>query len=223
VLGAAGARVVATARRTGRLDALKQADPKIVTIQCDLSRPDERVRLIAEARTAGPITVLVNNAGVGGSHDPEPEGLDQFSRILDINLAAAYDLACQVAACVRDGATASIINVASILGLVSGAPFGSAAYSASKAGLIGLTRELAAQWGARGIRVNALAPGWFPSDMTDHLFRDEQFNRWIARNTLVRRAGESGELDGAILYLASRASSYVTGQVLAVDGGWTAR
>jgi NAD(P)-dependent dehydrogenase (short-subunit alcohol dehydrogenase family) len=100
---------------------------------------------------------------------------------------------------------------------------GGASYSASKAGLIGLTRELAGQWGGRGVRVNALAPGWFRSEMTEDLFADERSARWVERNTMLSRPGTEGELDGALLFLASDASTYCTGQVLAVDGGWTAR
>src|SRR5262249_4927540 len=117
----------------------------------------------------------------------------------------------------------SIVNVASILGLVTTAPLGGAGYSASKAGLIGLTRELAGQWSGGGARVNALAPGWVRTQMTADLFGDERCGRWVERNTLLRRGGHEHELDGALLFLASDASSYCTGQVLTVDGGWTAR
>jgi NAD(P)-dependent dehydrogenase (short-subunit alcohol dehydrogenase family) len=106
---------------------------------------------------------------------------------------------------------------------VSAAPLGGASYAASKAGLVGLTRELAGQWGRAGVRVNALAPGWFKSEMTAELFADARSSRWVERNTMLRRGGEGGELDGALLFLASDASSYCTGQVLVVDGGWTAR
>ena len=121
------------------------------------------------------------------------------------------------------GARISIVNVGSILGLVSAAPMGGASYAASKAGLIGLTRELAGQWGRWGVRVNALAPGWFRSEMTDALFADAKSSDWVGRNTMLRRSGEAHELDGALLFLASDASTYCTGQVIVVDGGWTAR
>ncbi|BBJ39249.1 hypothetical protein SSPO_019670 [Streptomyces antimycoticus] len=117
----------------------------------------------------------------------------------------------------------SVINVSSILGLVTAAPLGGASYAASKAGLLGLTRELAGQWGGSGTRVNALAPGWFRTEMTADLFGDERSSRWVERNTLLRRGGDAHELDGALLFLASDASSYCTGQILTVDGGWTAR
>jgi NAD(P)-dependent dehydrogenase (short-subunit alcohol dehydrogenase family) len=115
------------------------------------------------------------------------------------------------------------VNISSILGLVSGWPMSGASYSASKAGMIGLTRELAAQWGRKGLRVNAIAPGWFRTEMTRELFADEKARAWVERNTMLRRAGDERELDGALLFLASDASSYCTGQVLVIDGGWTAR
>jgi NAD(P)-dependent dehydrogenase (short-subunit alcohol dehydrogenase family) len=113
--------------------------------------------------------------------------------------------------------------VASILGLVSAAPLAGASYAASKAGLIGLTRELAGQWGRRRVRVNALAPGWFRSEMTEQLFVDPMSHRWVERNTMLARGGDVHELDGALLFLASAASTYCTGQVITIDGGWTAR
>src|SRR5205085_7479459 len=108
------------------------------------------------------------------------------------------------------------------LGVVAAGQIPFASYAASKGGLVQLTRELAGQWARRGVRVNALAPGWFESDMTAELFADERSMAWVARRTPLGRAGRADELDGALLFLASDASSYVTGQVLAVDGGWTA-
>jgi NAD(P)-dependent dehydrogenase (short-subunit alcohol dehydrogenase family) len=117
----------------------------------------------------------------------------------------------------------SIVNLASIFGLVASAPVAQASYNASKAAVINLTRELAGQWARRGVRVNALAPGFFASEMTAELWADERSMKWIRRNTPLGRPGEPHELDGALLFLASDASSYVTGHALAVDGGWTSR
>jgi hypothetical protein len=116
----------------------------------------------------------------------------------------------------------SIVNIASTLGLVGLGQIPDAAYAASKGGLVNLTRELAAQWARRGVRVNAIAPGYFESEMTETMLTDERSVRWITRRDPMGRRGRQGELDGAILYLASDASSYVTGHVLVVDGGWTA-
>lgn len=116
----------------------------------------------------------------------------------------------------------TIINVASILGLVGIGKIPQAGYAAAKGGLVNLSRELAAQWARIGVRVNCLAPGWFPSEITEEMMEDERSVNFIRRHTPMARPGQEHELDGALLYLASAASSYVTGQVLVVDGGWTA-
>ena len=117
----------------------------------------------------------------------------------------------------------SIVNIASMLGLVGSAPIKQASYCASKGAVVNLTRELAAQWARKGVRVNAMAPGWFPSEMTAEMFEDESSMTFVQRNCPMARGGEEHELDGALLFLASDASSYCTGQTLAIDGGWTAR
>jgi NAD(P)-dependent dehydrogenase (short-subunit alcohol dehydrogenase family) len=223
VLAAAGATVFAAARRTDRLAELAAADSRIRPVGCDIGRPEDRARLIDGALAAtGRLDVLVNNAGTAGSPKAVEESPAAFADVLAINLVAPFDLARLVAEA-APGEGRSIVNVASILGLVSAAPLGGAGYAASKAGLVGLTRELAGQWGGCGIRVNALAPGWFRSEMTAELFADARSSRWVERHTMLRRGGTTGELDGALLFLASDASSYCTGQVLVVDGGWTAR
>ena len=226
VLASAGATVFAAARRLEKLKELADADPRIHPVVCDVSREADRVRLMEAALDeTGRIDVLVNNAGAPGAVRAEDESADDFADVLDVNLVAPFHLArllaeAPVSERVR---TRSVVNVSSVLGLVSGAPLGGAAYAASKAGLVGLTRELAGQWGRSGVRVNALAPGWFRSEMTEGLFSDERSRRWVERGTMLGRGGEQGELDGALLYLASDASSYCTGHVLTVDGGWTAR
>jgi len=116
-----------------------------------------------------------------------------------------------------------IVNIASILGLVASAPIKQASYTASKAAVVNLTRELAVQWARKGVRVNAIAPGWFPSEMTTEMFTEPSAIAFLERNAPMARGGRPEELDGALLFLASDASSYVTGHVLTVDGGWTAR
>ncbi|MGW9129826.1 SDR family NAD(P)-dependent oxidoreductase [Streptomyces sp. NPDC055681] len=229
VLAQAGATVFAAARRIDRLKELADSDARIHPIACDVSQEADRRRLTETALTVtGRIDILVNNAATPGETRAEDESPQAFADVLGVNLTAPFHLARLTAeAPTPVGAPAggrSIINVSSILGLVSAAPLGGASYSASKAGLIGLTRELAGQWGGRsGTRVNALAPGWFRTEMTEDLFGDERSGRWVERNTLLRRGGHGHELDGALLFLASDASSYCTGQVLTVDGGWTAR
>ncbi|MBR8640225.1 SDR family oxidoreductase [Streptomyces tuirus] len=224
VLAQAGATVFAAARRIDRLKELADSDARIHPVACDVSLADDRTRLTGTALTAtGRLDVLVNNAATSGETRAEDEAPDAFADVLGVNLTAPYHLARLTAEAPGDTRGRSIVNVSSILGLVTAAPLGGASYSASKAGLIGLTRELAGQWGTSGIRVNALAPGWFRTEMTADLFGDERSSRWVERNTLLRRGGDGHELDGALLFLASDASSYCTGQVLTVDGGWTAR
>ncbi len=227
----AGATVVAAARRLDRLEVLAKeldgtapAGGKVVPVACDVTSEDDRRRLVETAGAiTGHIDVLVNNAGVPGPPDAEQETAQGFARLLDVNLASAFHLATQVASTVTEGHTLSIVNVSSVIGLVSTAPIGGASYAASKAGILGLTRELAGQWGRRGIRVNAIVPGWFDTEMTDGLFTNDKSAGWVRRNTMLGRGGSSGEVDGALLFLASPASSYVTGHSLVVDGGWTAR
>ncbi len=226
VLAQAGATVFAAARRIDRLKELADAGARIHPVACDVSLAADRTRLVETARTAtGRINILVNNAATSGETRAEDESPDAFADVLGVNLTAPFHLARLVAEPpAGDGAPPrSVINVSSILGLVTAAPLGGASYAASKAGLLGLTRELAGQWGPGGTRVNALAPGWFRTEMTADLFGDERSSRWVDRNTLLRRGGDAQELDGALLFLASDASSYCTGQVLTVDGGWTAR
>ncbi|MGW2326830.1 SDR family NAD(P)-dependent oxidoreductase [Streptomyces sp. NPDC001700] len=226
VLAQAGATVFAAARRLDRLKELADSDARIRPVVCDVAREADRARLVETARDAtGHVDILVNNAASSGETRAADESPDAFADVLGVNLTAPFHLARLVAEAPAEesGPPRSIINVSSILGLVTAAPLGGASYSASKAGLIGLTRELAGQWGPGGTRVNALAPGWFRTEMTADLFGDERSARWVERNTLLRRGGDGHELDGALLFLASDASSYCTGQILTVDGGWTAR
>ncbi len=218
VLASAGATVFAAARRVERV---RELGAGIRAVGCDVSVEQDRVRLAETAfAQTGRFDILVNNAATDGQQQATKESAGEFARVLAVNLVAPFHLSRLLA---EGGGGGSIVNVASILGLVSAAPMGGAGYAASKAGLIGLTRELAGQWGRSGVRVNALAPGWFRTEMTEELFADERSRRWVDRNTMLGRAGRPEELDGALLYLASDASSYYTGQVMIVDGGWTAR
>jgi hypothetical protein len=230
-LVSAGATVVAAARRLDRLEALaKELDAatagqgRVVPVRCDVTCEQDRHELVEVSRAiTGQIDVLVNNAGMPGVPHAEDETVDGFAAVLELNLAAGFHLAAKVAATVEDGSSLSIVNISSVIGLVSTAPIGGASYAASKSGTIGLTRELAGQWGRRGIRVNAIVPGWFDTEMTDGLFTNDRSAGWVRRNTMLGRGGADGEIDGALLFLASAASSYVTGHALVVDGGWIAR
>src|SRR5205807_6546061 len=151
------------------------------------------------------------------------EPIDTFRGVLEVNLVAPFALA-QLSArsMVEADRGGTIVNIASLWGLVGVGQMPFASYAASKGGLVNLTRELAAQWGRRGVRVNALAPAWFESEMTADMFADERSMDWLRRKTPMGRVPTADELDGPLLFLASDASSFVTGQVLLVDGGYTA-
>ena len=225
VLNAAGARVVLAARRTDRLDSLANELTDALVVECDLSQAGQAEMLVAAAMERyQQIDVLINNAGVNNAALAIDESLDDFRHEIEVNLIAPFELS-RLAARTMIAAerTGSIINIASIFGLVGVGQIPDAGYAASKGGLINMTRELAAQWARKGVRVNAIAPGWFRSEMTDDLmFSDENSMKWLRQHTPMGRAGDEHELDGALLFLASKASSYVTGIVIPVDGGWTA-
>ena len=226
VFAAAGAKVVVAARRADRLGALASQLPDALAVACDVGDDDACRDLIA--RTVdhyGRVDVLVNNAGVSDAINPgEQADIESFRHVVDINLNACFLLAGLVAAdIIGRAASGSIINVASVHGHVASAPNLQPAYAASKAGLVNLTRDLAVQWATRGLRVNALCPGYFETELTAPMFDDDRSMAWISRNAPMRRPGAMHELDAALLFLASDASSYVTGSSLMVDGGWTAR
>jgi len=223
VLHAAGARVALTARRADRLANLAEELPGSFVVAADVSRADDRERIVAETVEAlGPPRILVNNAGIGNKVAVEDEDIETFRQAMEVNVTALWHLSKLCAPHMRASGSGRIINVASILGIVGSAPIKQAHYCASKGAVINLTRELALQWARKGITVNALCPGWFPSEMTEGM-NDESSLEYLQRNSPIPRMGELRELNGAILLLASDASSFMTGQQLVVDGGWTAR
>jgi NAD(P)-dependent dehydrogenase (short-subunit alcohol dehydrogenase family) len=222
VLHAAGARLVVAARRSELLDALGAELPGVVTVRADITDPDDRGKIVDTALELGPIDVLVNNAGSVAPAKAIAEPIDAFREVIEVNLVATFALCQLVATHMLDRGRGAIVNVSSILGLVGNQRVPLASYAASKGGLVNLTRELAAQWAAGGVRVNSLAPGWFYSEMTASLLASRSGRRFVEESTPMGRPGDEHELDGALLFLASDASTFVTGQVLAVDGGWTA-
>jgi NAD(P)-dependent dehydrogenase (short-subunit alcohol dehydrogenase family) len=226
VLRAAGASVVAAARRAERLEALAEEAPGVVAVPCDVSSDADCEALVrAAVERFGRIDVLVNNAGTSDAPDRvESQSPERFRSVIEVNLNAAFVLSSLVGRTMIEQRSGSVINVGSVHGQVGSSPNNQAGYVASKHGLVGLTRELALQWARHGIRVNCIAPGYFETELTAEMFTAEENGLgWITRNTPMRRSGREGELDGVLLYLASDASSYCTGQVVAVDGGWTAR
>lgn len=221
VLDRAGATVVVTARRKERLEALA-ADLTDPLVSCgDITDATYRAELVeATMGRFGHLDLLVNNAGACDGGPLEGQSLEDLTSVIDLNLVALMDMCRLAAPLLFKSERASVINVASMYGLV-GSRGPMAAYNATKGGVVNFTRHLAAQWGPRGVRVNALAPGFFPSELTGML-EDERFAASIRARTLLGRTPSIDELDGPLLFLASDASSYVTGQMLVVDGGWTA-
>lgn len=224
-LAEAGASLMLCARRAEWLDAtveeFKGRGFDVAGKACDVSKPEEVQAVVDETiRTFGSLDILVNNAGVSWAAMPEDMPLEKWQHVLNVNLTGCFLFAQAAGREMLKKSSGSIINIASISGMTSSAngPF-YAGYVASKAGLIGLTRELAASWGRRGIRVNAIAPGFFSSRLADPVL--DIYERSIQESNPIPRIGAPGELKGITVFLASAASSYVTGQTIAVDGGMT--
>jgi len=224
-LAAAGATPVLAARRAERLSQLQRELPGVDAIACDVTDAGDRERLVETVMDRhGRLDGLVNNAGIGATAPALKTSAEAFARVLDVNLTAPFALSGLAASRMRANGGGSIVNVASVMGLRSIGQIPDAAYVASKAGIIGLTRELASQWGRYGIRVNAVAPGFFASEMTAELGDDpDAFPPFLLDLTPLGRGGRAGELDEAVLFLLGEGSSFVTGHVLSVDGGMAVR
>jgi NAD(P)-dependent dehydrogenase (short-subunit alcohol dehydrogenase family) len=189
-----------------------------------VSEAEQRENLVADVmREFGRIDVLVNNAGIGIVTPVERESLEDFESVLQVNTTAVWHLAKLCGQHMVAQGSGSVINVASVLGLVGSTPIKQANYVASKHAVIGITKELGLQWARKGVRVNSLCPGWFLTEMTSGMESDEGAKKLIAQNSPIPRMGHEHELDGALLFMASDASTFMTGQEVVVDGGWTAR
>jgi len=218
----AGADVVLGARRvekmTGTAALVEQAGRRVCTRKTDVADPDQCQQLVDAAMAEfGRVDVLINNAGVGTAVPATRETANEFRSVVDVNLHGSYWMAQACGRVMQPGS--SIINIASVLGLTT-AGLPQAAYSASKAAVIGLTRDLAQQWsGRKGIRVNAIAPGFFASEMTDEL--KPGYLDGLMPRIIMGRLGDAAELAATAVWLASPAGGYVTGQTIVVDGGLT--
>ena len=227
-LGEAGASVVVTARRATWLSEaevhLGDHGINCLSIACDVSHPDEVDATVATAiKQFGAIDILVNNAGIswGASVDEMP--LVKWHQVMETNLTGPFLMARTVAReMITRGRGGSIVNVASVAGLIGTASdvLDAVGYSASKGGLISLTRDLAVKWAPHEIRVNAIAPGFFETRLSEGVLMHNRMR--IEQMTPMARIGRPGEIAGAVIFLVAPASSYVTGQVIAIDGGMTA-
>jgi NAD(P)-dependent dehydrogenase (short-subunit alcohol dehydrogenase family) len=220
-LAEAGADLVLGARRVERLPEtgalVTKAGRQWVSLKTDVTKPEDCAALIALAiETFGRVDILVNNAGVGTAIPSTRETPEEFRSVLETNLMGSYWMAQEFAR--QNVGGGSIVNISSVLGMRTGG-LPQAAYSSSKAAIIGLTRDLAAQWSSRkGIRVNALAPGFFPSEMSDQL--PEETIKAVKMLTPAGRLGDPMELAATLVWLVSDAASYVTGTTIPVDGGF---
>jgi gluconate 5-dehydrogenase len=227
-LAGQGANLAIIARRAEKLEATKKEieeefDVEVLALSCDVLD----VERIKETVTAikdhfGRIDILVNNAGTARSAAAEEQSDEDWKVVIDTNLNAVYYVAREVGKVMKEQQYGKIINLGSIHSAVAMRGSGLSAYCASKGGVLMLTKELANEWARDGITVNAIAPAYFPSEMTGHVIENEGFLKLVELSCPMGRPGKTGELDGALVYFASDASSYTTGQILWIDGGWTA-
>ena len=224
-LAEAGASLMLCARReqwlTPTLEEMRNAGFTVEGKTCDVtSQSDVDAVIAATIATYGRLDILINNAGISWGERPETMSVENFQKVLNTNLTGAFLFAQAAGREMLKARRGAIVNIASVAGLrsaVHGPYF--AGYTASKAGLMGLTRELAAAWGPQGIRVNAMAPGYFHSRLADAVIA--HLEPEIQKRNPIPRVGNAGELKGVAVFLASDASSYITGQTIVVDGGGT--
>jgi NAD(P)-dependent dehydrogenase (short-subunit alcohol dehydrogenase family) len=220
VLDALGATVVVSARRTDRIEALASELANGSAIPCDVSVPGASKALVdAAAEQHGRIDVVVANAGITEVTPATRETPARFAEVVNVDLVAPFELAQAAVPHMRAVGGGSVVNIASAAAFSVSPMLPQASYVAAKTGLVGLTRELALQWARYGIRVNALCPGMFPSEMTSLLTDNAEIRAPFEAELAMKRIGEAHELDAALAFLASPASSYMTGQTLVVDGG----
>jgi NAD(P)-dependent dehydrogenase (short-subunit alcohol dehydrogenase family) len=220
-LDGAGARVVLASRRHEADLELAESLDDALAVRCDVRSAEDRAALVGAAVDRhGRIDILVNNAGVAFSGPAEEEDLERVRSLIDTNLTAVFGLSQLVASQMFGQGGGVIVNIASPAATTSLDRYGLAGYAASKGGIVALTRELAAQWGRRGVRVNAISPHFFPTATSGYL-QDPELVAWLSARSPLGRTARIEEIDGPLLFLCGDASSFVTGQTLVVDGGWT--
>ncbi|ASJ75258.1 SDR family NAD(P)-dependent oxidoreductase [Granulosicoccus antarcticus] len=225
-LSKAGAKVVVLGRRAEQLEetvaCVRKAGGEVSALQGALAMDDNLANIASQAAEFyGDIDILFNTAGVNLRQHADDVTMDSWKTTLDLNLAVPFFLAQQLVPGMRKKGWGRIVNIAS---LQSTRAFANGiAYGASKGGISQLTRAMAEAWSADGINCNAIAPGFFPTELTARLFEDEATTQRLADSTAIGRNGKLDDLDGVTVFLASSASDYITGQTISVDGGFTAR
>ncbi len=224
-LAEAGASLMLCARReqwlTPTLETFRSRGFKVEGMVCDVTAPDQVQAVVDKTLLAyGQIDILVNNAGIAWAAEPDAMPLDKWQKVIDTNLTGTFLFSQAVGREMLKRQSGCMINIASIAGMTGSVSTSHwAGYAASKAGVIGLTRELAATWGRSNIRVNAIAPGFFHSRLADAAIVHAEPQ--IKATSPIGRVGREGELKGVAIFLAADASSYITGQTIVVDGGRT--
>ena len=221
-----GASVLGTARTQSDLDQLRADHPKagdrLQIISADITQPEERTRLVAQAKQKlGGLDLLINNAGTSFRARAAESSVDDFRRLLDLNVLAAFDLARLAHSYLKAGPHSAIVNLSSVTSHVALPE--RVLYGTTKAALDHLTRSLAAEWGADGIRVNAVLPWFTRTPMTSGVLGDPDWSKRILHATPLGRVADPADIARAVAFLAMPASGYITGQLLAVDGGFLAK
>ncbi len=225
-LAQAGADVICSSSREGGVDQtaalIRETGQKAYTIAADLSKPEAVRNLVEQAyKLVSNVDVLVNNGGTIARHPAVDFPLDEWNNVIDVNLNSAFLLSQLVGKRMLNNKQGKIINIASMLSFTGGITV--PAYTASKHGIVGLTKALANEWAINNVQVNAIAPGYFRTDNTQALQDNPERNKDIEKRIPAGEWGEPEQLVGAVTFLATAASDYVNGHVLAVDGGWLAR
>ncbi|MEG6521557.1 SDR family oxidoreductase [Desulfotomaculum sp. 1211_IL3151] len=221
-----GADVALLARRVDKLEAVKAEISKLgvhcISVPCDVTDTEalkKAVQVIEEA--FGKVDILVNNAGVGTIISAEDQSDETWKWVMDVNINGVYFASREFGKGMIARKYGKIINIGSIHSSVAMPGAGLSAYCTAKGAVHMMTKEMANEWAQYNITVNAIGPAYFPSELTEAVFADPSFQQVLDTYCPMKRAGREGELDGALVYFASDASSYTTGQLLTIDGGWT--
>lgn len=226
-LATQGANVALLARRSEKLanvkNELEALGVKAIAITTDVTEEESIISAVSQiTSTWNQVHILVNNAGVSTLSPAEDMSEADWDKVINTNLKGVWMVAKHVAKHMIAHQYGRIINTASMYGLVGNSFFPASNYHAAKGGVVNLTRALAAEWAKHNITVNAIGPGFFESEMTEAAISSEAFVNYVKQSCPMQRIGQPGELNTALIFLAAKESSYITGQTIYVDGGWTA-